>query len=73
MTMTLIRHGLTEGNLKRLYYGSTDLPLTEAGIAALHSDPPAAPKPHGADVCHPVRRTAARDRARSAGDRLRPF
>ena len=44
MTLTLIRHGLTEGNLKRLYYGSTDLPLTEAGIAALHSDPPAAPK-----------------------------
>ena len=44
MTLTLIRHGLTEGNLKRLYYGSTDLPLTEAGIAALHSDPPAAPE-----------------------------
>ena len=74
MTLTLIRHGLTEGNLKRLYYGSTDLPLTEAGIAALHSDPPAAPEAQdGADVCHPVRRTAARDRARSAGDRLRPF
>ena len=44
MTLTLIRHGLTEGNLKRLYYGSTDLPLTETGIAALHSDPPAAPE-----------------------------
>ena len=78
MTLTLIRHGLTEGNLKRLYYGSTDLPLTEAGIAALHSDPPAAPEAQDyytsrADVCHPVRRTAARDRARSAGDRLRPF
>lgn len=83
MTLTLIRHGLTEGNLKRLYYGSTDLPLTETGIAALHSDPPAAPEAQdyytsgmrrtGADVRHPVRRTAARDRARSAGDRLRPF
>ena len=44
MTLTLIRHGLTEGNLKRLYYGSTDLPLTEAGIAALRTDPPAAPE-----------------------------
>ena len=44
MTLTLIRHGLTEGNLKRLYYGSTDLPLTEAGIAALRTNPPAAPE-----------------------------
>ena len=44
MTLTLIRHGLTEGNLKRLYYGSTDLPLTETGIAALRADPPAAPE-----------------------------
>ena len=44
MTLTLIRHGLTEGNLKRLYYGSTDLPLTEAGIAALRADPPATPQ-----------------------------
>lgn len=35
MKLTLIRHGLTEGNLRRLYYGSTDLPLTPQGIAAL--------------------------------------
>ena len=35
MNLTLIRHGLTEGNLRRLYYGSTDIPLTETGIAAL--------------------------------------
>ena len=27
----LIRHGITEGNLKRWFYGSTDLPLTEEG------------------------------------------
>ena len=27
----LIRHGITEGNLKRWFYGSADLPLTEEG------------------------------------------
>ena len=27
----LIRHSLTEGNARRLYYGRTDLPLTEEG------------------------------------------
>jgi len=30
-----LRHGLTEGNLKGQYIGSTDLPLCEQGIAAL--------------------------------------
>ena len=35
MNLTLIRHGKTEGNLKNLYYGSTNLPLTDIGIAAL--------------------------------------
>lgn len=40
MNLTLIRHGKTEGNLKNLYYGSTNLPLTDIGIAALRSDPP---------------------------------
>lgn len=34
-TMYLIRHGITEGNEKRLYYGKTDLPLTEQGINAI--------------------------------------
>ena len=29
--IVLIRHSLTEGNIKRLYYGSTDLPLAEEG------------------------------------------
>ena len=33
--LLLIRHGVTEGNEKRWYYGSTDLPLTEAGRAQL--------------------------------------
>ncbi len=35
MKLTLIRHGLTEGNQRRLYYGSTDIPLLPEGIAAL--------------------------------------
>ena len=33
--LTLIRHGLTEGNVRRWYYGALDLPLCEAGSAAL--------------------------------------
>jgi hypothetical protein len=28
----LIRHGESEGNVTNIYYGSTDLPLTETGI-----------------------------------------
>ena len=35
MILTLIRHGLTEGNVKRLYYGSTDLPLLEESVEML--------------------------------------
>ena len=31
----LIRHGLTDGNLKQQYIGVTDLPLTGAGVAQL--------------------------------------
>ena len=31
----LIRHGLTEGNLKQQYIGSTDLPLAAAGVTEL--------------------------------------
>lgn len=31
----LIRHGITEGNLKRLVYGSSDIPLAEEGIRQL--------------------------------------
>ena len=34
-TIYLIRHGRTEANEKHFYCGSTDLPLTEAGRAAL--------------------------------------
>ena len=31
----LIRHGLTEGNLKQQYIGSTDLPLAAVGVSEL--------------------------------------
>ena len=35
MKLILIRHGKTEANEKHLYCGSTDLPLSESGKAAL--------------------------------------
>ena len=35
MKLTLLRHGITEGNRKNLCYGSTDLPLLPEGIAEL--------------------------------------
>lgn len=35
--MYLIRHSITEGVERRLYYGATDLPLTEAGIRLCES------------------------------------
>lgn len=31
----LIRHGITEGNQRRLYYGASDIPLAEEGIEEL--------------------------------------
>ena len=34
-TIYLFRHGITEGNIRRLYYGSTDIPLIEEGIDAI--------------------------------------
>ena len=33
----LIRHGITEGNEKRWYYGGADLPLTEGGKQTLRA------------------------------------
>ncbi len=39
MKLYLIRHGKTEANEKHLYCGSTDLPLSEAGRAALTPRP----------------------------------
>ena len=35
MKLTLLRHGVTEGNLRRLYYGATDIPLLPQGREAL--------------------------------------
>ena len=37
MKLTLIRHGITEGNLKRWYYGGVDIPLIPEGEAALRA------------------------------------
>lgn len=37
MSIYLIRHGKTEANEKRLYCGSTDLPLSDAGVLELQS------------------------------------
>lgn len=37
MSVYLIRHGKTEANEKRLYCGSTDLPLSEKGRAELRA------------------------------------
>lgn len=33
--IVLIRHGITTGNVKQLYYGGTDVPLAEKGINEL--------------------------------------
>ncbi len=33
--IVLIRHGITTGNVRRLYYGKTDVPLAERGIREL--------------------------------------
>ena len=35
MRLYLIRHGLTEANLRCLYYGATDLPLCGEGIQGI--------------------------------------
>ena len=34
-TIYLFRHGITDGNKRRLYYGSSDIPLIEEGIEAI--------------------------------------
>lgn len=34
-SICLIRHGITEGNLRRLYYGHTDIPLANIGVDEL--------------------------------------
>ena len=34
-TIYLFRHGITEGNKRRLYYGSSNIPLIEEGLEAI--------------------------------------
>lgn len=48
----LIRHGTTEGNITRVYYGSSDIPLANEGIDIISSLTVAGiyPKPDGADL-----------------------
>ena len=43
MRILLLRHGITEANEKHLYCGSTDLPLSPAGRAALRRQEMPAP------------------------------
>lgn len=38
MKLFLLRHGQTEGNLRRLYYGATDLPLLPEAVESLRRD-----------------------------------
>ena len=49
MILTLIRHGLTEGNLRRLYYGGADIPLAPEGEAELRRLRETAEYPRGRD------------------------
>ena len=44
MKLTLIRHGDTEATLRRLYYGSTDLPLLPQSAQALEANAALYPK-----------------------------
>ncbi len=53
MTIYLIRHGETDANARHLYCGSTDLPLSEAGAAALRPISP----PHARFLTSGMRRT----------------
>lgn len=43
MTVYLLRHGQTQGNLERRYIGRTDQPLCPQGRAALEGRPPLPP------------------------------
>lgn len=49
MKLTLIRHGLTEGNIRRLYYGGADIPLAPEGEAELRRLRETAEYPRGRD------------------------
>ena len=43
MRLTLLRHGETEANRRRLYYGATDLPLLPESVRALRERADSAP------------------------------
>ena len=43
MRLTLLRHGETEANRRRLYYGATDLPLLPESVRALREFADSAP------------------------------
>jgi len=49
--LTLIRHGRTLGSELHLYYGSTDLPLTEEGLRELRRNAPSYPPADGCRIC----------------------
>ena len=48
--IVLIRHGITTGNEQRMYYGSTDVPLTERGMEALRKNVKAGIYPDSPDA-----------------------
>ena len=52
-TLYLIRHGDTEGTIKDLFYGSTDLPLVEQGVQQVKAlrGHGVYPSPDGAKLC----------------------
>ena len=37
MKLTLIRHGMTRGNMLHIYYGSTDLPILPESYTELEA------------------------------------
>ena len=56
-TIHLIRHGISEGNLKRQYIGSTDSPLSEQGAEEIRKkDAEGAYPGAGLFFCSPMRR-----------------
>lgn len=45
MKLTLIRHGITEGNARHLFYGAVDIPLLPEGISRLQQQAAETPYP----------------------------
>ena len=56
MKLTLLRHGQTEGSLRDLYYGATDLPVLPESLAALRESAgryPTAPRYYTSGLLRP--------------------